>query len=309
VPPSALVGHSIGEYAAACVAGVMSMDDAARLVALRGRLMGALPRGGMLAVGVDQASAVSIAGDALDVAAINGSRQTVLSGEHRAVEAAAAEFARRDIRCTVLKTSHAFHSRMMDAIVPEFEREVARVALRGPEVPVVSTATGAWLSAAQATDPRYWATQLRQPVRFLDALATLWRAPDFAALELGPRATATALARGLASGESRLVVPSMADSAATEVASLLAAVGELWCAGQPVDLAPCISSTPPVWLPGYAFARDRHWIEPSERRATPSGDPSVSLTALLRAQTELLLRQVDVLLDGGHRGSRERGDR
>ena len=181
---------------------------------------------------------------------------------------------------------------MMDPAVPAFEAEVAKVKLSPPCVPIMSSATAAWLSAEEATSPAYWARQLRLPVRFADAVQALWKHRDYVALELGPRATATTLARSLSADRGRqMAVPSMADAPALEQSCLLGAFGQLWAMGATLDLGTVAQRSPPVQIPGYPFARDRHWIE----AAAPQVQDAGSITALLQAQMIVLRKQVALL--------------
>jgi acyl transferase domain-containing protein len=296
IVPAALLGHSIGEYAAACVSGVVGLEDALRLVARRGRMMGDLPPGAMLSVRLAVEDLLPLLEDELDVAAVNGPQLCVASGTFAAIERLQRLLAARQVQCTVLRTSHAFHSSMMDPILPAFQAEVAKVRLSPPRIPILSTATADWLDADTATDPAYWSRQLRMPVRFSDSVQALWKTGDYVTLELGPRAAATTLARRLLSDrEKQLAVPSMGEGVETEQAMLLGAVGQLWACGAGVDLGAVVPKGRPVTLPPYPFERRRHWIEPAASQPAAGGELKVLLEAqmaVLRAQVHLLQRQV-----------------
>jgi acyl transferase domain-containing protein len=292
VRPDALVGHSIGEYAAASIAGVMTLDDALRLVAARGRMMHALPSGAMLSVSLaaDELAPVLETGSRLP--AVNGPRSCVASGAHGAIAALRQLMMDRGIQCGLLRTSHAFHSSMMDPVLTAFEAEVAKVRLDAPQVPIMSTVTARWLTDEEATSPRYWSRQLRLPVRFADAVEALWKHKDYVALELGPRATATTLARRMSTDRSaQVAVPSLSNEPGLEQAALLGATGQLWAMGLAVDLRAVAPEGPPVDLPGYPFKRERHWIEPAahERRDL------AGIKALLQAQGAVLREQAALL--------------
>jgi acyl transferase domain-containing protein len=291
VRPSALVGHSIGEYAAACVAGVMTLEDALHVVAARGRLMAEMPSGAMLSVRLGADALAPLLGGRVDLAAVNGPEACVAAGPRDAIVALEQALSARGVHVVLLRTSHAFHSRMMDPAAAAFERELARVRLSPPQVPIVSTVTGAWMSASEATDPGYWAAQLRRPVRFADALGTLWGDADCVALELGPRATATTLIRTLDPEGARIAIPSLGDGVGTEASALLSAVGQLWALGVEVSLDECIAQAPPAAIPGYPFARERHWVEPPSDHGKAPRD----LRALLQAQMDVLQQQVALL--------------
>ncbi|HEY0602390.1 MAG TPA: type I polyketide synthase, partial [Herpetosiphonaceae bacterium] len=168
VRPGAMLGHSIGEYVAATLAGVLSLADALKLVAARGRLMQQLPGGSMLGVALAESALRPLLGPALDLAAINGPASCVVSGSHAAIEELRAQLAAQGIESRLLHTSHAFHSAAMDAIRAPFAELVGSVRLSPPQSPYLSNLTGGWISAAEATDPRYWARHLRETVRFAD---------------------------------------------------------------------------------------------------------------------------------------------
>jgi acyl transferase domain-containing protein len=185
IEPSCMVGHSIGEFAAACAAGVFSFEEALRLIALRGKLMADLPGGAMLSVRLCERGVLPyLESTELDLAAVNGAASCVVAGPYSAAE----DFVRRleadDIVVKPLHTSHAFHSRMMDPIVPVFQAAVAKVKLNAPSIRILSTVTNDWLSAGEATDPHYWASHLRKPVRFFGAAEQLWKMSDTILLEV-----------------------------------------------------------------------------------------------------------------------------
>jgi acyl transferase domain-containing protein len=194
VKPRAMVGHSLGEYVAACLAGVFSLDDALALVATRGRLMQALPAGAMLAVPLPEAEVTPLLEGRLDVAAVNGPSLCVVAGPTDAVDALEAKLSARGVQARRLHTSHAFHSAMMDPILAPFTDAVRRVRLQAPKLPWVSNVTGTWIEAAQATDPAYWARHLRQPVRFAQGLRELLKDAADVLLEVGPGQTLASLA-------------------------------------------------------------------------------------------------------------------
>ena len=197
VEPAALIGHSLGELAAACLGGVVSFEDGLRLVAERGRLMQAAPAGAMLAVPLPaddvERRLEGFAG--VELAAVNQPDRATVAGGEDAVAAFAAALAADGVAARRLHTSHAFHSAAMDGAVEPFRAAVAAVPLSPPSIPIVSNLTGTWLTDAEATDPAYWARHLRQRVRFADGLATLLADADRVLLEVGPGTTLTTLAR------------------------------------------------------------------------------------------------------------------
>ncbi|NCT68904.1 MAG: amino acid adenylation domain-containing protein [Rhodanobacteraceae bacterium] len=260
--PAALIGHSVGEFVAAVLAGVMSLEDGLRLVARRGRLMAAQPPGAMLSVRLDADALAARLPPALALAAENAPNACVVAGEIADVETLRIALEADGIACRALRTSHAFHSALMDPVLAPFGAEVARVALAAPSIPIVSTATGALLDAGEATAADYWTRHLRRSVRFSRALATLLaRTPDSVLLEVGPRATLTALARQ--QPVRPRTIASLADTPDAEQRAWLGAAGALWCAGAPLDLGRLDrrARRRRVRLPTYPFERQRHWLE------------------------------------------------
>src|SRR5437588_4762341 len=195
VHPQAMIGHSIGEYVAACLAGVFSLEDALALVAARGQMMQKLPGGTMLAVPLSEKQLYPLLNKHLSLAAINGPSRCVVSGPVDNVVELEHQLSQQDVSYQRLHTSHAFHSDMMDPILGSFAEHVKEVSLKPPKVPFVSNLTGTWITAAEATDPGYWARHLRQTVRFAEGIHTLLREPDRLLLEVGPGQTLSTLAR------------------------------------------------------------------------------------------------------------------
>ncbi len=276
VAPEALLGHSVGEYVAACLAGVFSLPDALRLLALRGGLMDALPSGSMLAVAAPAEDlAPLMAGEDLCVAALNEPGRVVLAGSPAAVAALEERLAERGTACRRLETSHAFHSQIVEPVMEPFRRELAGVERRPPERPWVSTLTGAWITPGEAQDPGYWTRQMRAPVRFYDALSVLLEEPDRLLLEVGPGRTLAGFARRHpARREEQSAVSSSpaatASGGGSEQAALVEALGRLWVAGAAIDWTAFHSGggRRRCALPGYPFERQRLWI------AAPAGGSS-----------------------------------
>jgi acyl transferase domain-containing protein/thioesterase domain-containing protein len=269
--PAAMIGHSIGEYVAACLAGVFTLEDALRVVAARGRLMQALPGGAMLAVMADEGHVSSLLErhDTLSLAAVNGASQCVVSGTVEAVGELERELNGSGEACKRLETSHAFHSTMMEPALEEFHQVVARAGLREPHLPWVSNVTGDWITHEEATDAGYWVRHLRHTVRFSDGLCTLLKDEARVLLEIGPGQALASLARSArAKGSAHAVVPSFGPAVgwrgdARETAQLLSAAGQLWVSGVRVDWAGFYAGERRrrVPLPTYPFERQRFWIE------------------------------------------------
>ena len=266
--PRALLGHSLGEYVAACLAGVFTLEDALRLVAARGRLMGETAEGAMLGVALPEADARALLTPGLALAAVNGSAACVVSGEPGEIAALQARLDARGVPARRLAVTRAFHSATMEPILARFEEIVRGVRLDPPRLPVYSNLTGQPLTAAEATDPAYWVRHLRGTVRFMDGLRALAKDPTLALLEVGPGRTLTSLAaRELPGGEGRLAVASMRhadDAAADDATTLREALARLWLAGATPDWkgvhAPARRRV--VALPAYPFERRRHWLDP-----------------------------------------------
>jgi acyl transferase domain-containing protein/glutamate-1-semialdehyde aminotransferase len=265
VIPQATIGHSIGEYVSACLAGVFSLEDALLLVATRGKLMWDLPSGSMLSIRLSAAEIEPRLGADLSIAAINSPSLCVVSGSDEAIEALQIELDTAEIGCRLLHTSHAFHSAMMDEIVAPFAAVVGQVKLSPPQIPFVSTVTGDWVTDAQATDPCYWATHLRQTVKFAPGIQTIWQQPGRVLLEVGPRTTTATLARQQAQDlNAQVAISTLGDRSEREWTAILQALGQLWLHGvsinwQEFDAGETRSRIP---LPTYPFERKRHWIDP-----------------------------------------------
>jgi iturin family lipopeptide synthetase A len=266
VYPQALLGHSVGEYVAACLAGVFSLEDALALVAARGRLMQQLPSGAMLALPLSEQELQPLLDPPLALAAINGPSACVVAGPTAAVEALAERLATQGVEGRMLHVSHAFHSAMMDPILAPFTQHVAQVRLNAPRIPFISCVTGTWITADEATSPAYWSRQLRATVRFADGLRSLLETPDRLLLECGPGQSLTALARRHpARASQHILVASLGrpkDSAA-DAMTLRGALGQIWVSGMPIaweQIAPDQQGRR-IPLPTYPFERERYWID------------------------------------------------
>ena len=260
IEPEAMLGHSVGEFVAACLAGVFSLEDALALVAARGRLVQEMPPGAMLSVPLSEEE-LSL-GPELSLAAVNGPALCTVSGPSEAIEDLERTLREAGRESRRLHTSHAFHSAMIEPAMAPFRDLVARVERRPPSIPFLSNVTGTWIRSGEATDPGYWARHLRQPVRFAPAVAELLAEPRRLLLEVGPGTTLTTLVRRSAgSQEAReRVVPSLPhpQDAGTDSEALLAAAGRLWLAGVPVEME---RTGRKVALPTYPFEGERYWIE------------------------------------------------
>ncbi|HEV2735793.1 MAG TPA: aminotransferase class III-fold pyridoxal phosphate-dependent enzyme, partial [Longimicrobiaceae bacterium] len=290
IRPAAMIGHSLGEYTAACLAGVFRLEDALRMVALRALRIDALPGGVMLAVPLAEAELRGILPAGVDLAAVNTPGSCVAAGPAAEVEALEAVLAERGVASRRLQTSHAFHSRMVAPVAAELERLLAGCELRAPEIPFVSNVTGSWITDDEACSPAYWARHLCEPVRFAAGLDTLGRESGWAALEVGP---GQALGRwasqhASAAGEEPAVFASLRPprSGTADGRFVLEALGGLWSAGVEVDWAAFSRDERRrrVALPTYPFERERFWVErprrapeapPSDPRSTQGGERAI----------------------------------
>ncbi len=263
IHPVAMIGHSVGEFVAAVIGGVMSLADGARLVARRGRLMQALPAGSMLSVRMEAGKLAALLPDTLSLAAENAPTACVVSGQSADIEAFRAVLEASGIACRLLHTSHAFHSAMMDPVLEPFRREVEAIHLSASVLPIASTLTGAMLGDAEATSADYWTSHLRGTVRFSTALQGLLAEPGHAFLEIGPRATLSLLARQHPQARGRVALATLTDAPAGERTAWLDAIGQLWSIGAPVaiDAIDRREHRHRLRLPTYPFERKRHWIE------------------------------------------------
>jgi phthiocerol/phenolphthiocerol synthesis type-I polyketide synthase E len=282
IQPEAMVGHSIGEYVAACLAGVFSLPDALALVAARGQLMQELPPGAMLSVALSEEELAPLLDARLSVAAVNAPGLTVVAGPVDAVEGLQARLQARGVAHRALHTSHAFHSEMMDPILAPFTERVRRVKLSAPRIPYLSNVTGTWVTAQEATNPAAWANHLRSPVRFASALQTL--SSNHVLLEVGPGRTLSTFA----SRHTGLRVPATAvtslphpEEKTPDAAVARAALGRLWMAGVDVDWAAVHAgaSRQRVSLPTYPFERKRYWVSPDGPRTQAAAPAPVDTQA------------------------------
>ncbi len=279
VAPKAMIGHSLGEYVAACIAGVFSRNVALRILSARARMMQDLPAGAMLAVRLPEADVVSLLGERLSIAALNSPGMTVVSGPFDAIDALLAMLDEKKVMYRRLATSHAFHSAMLDPMLPGFAEVVGSVQMCPPQVPFVSSLTGTWITDEQATDPDYWVQQVRRAVRFSSGIAELMQDPANILLEVGPGQTLSTLARQHPSKQAgQEIVASLKseenarqDQRSLDLKSMLEAAGRIWTAGGSLDWAGFHGNEERyrVPLPTYPFERQRYWIDSPLAEITP----------------------------------------
>ena len=337
--PETMIGHSLGEYVAATLAGIFTLDDALHLLAVRGRLIQSMPGGKMLAVVLPEEEVKPMLAEGLSLAAVNGPKLCVLSGPDGVVDALRKKLNGEGIVCRELKTSHAFHSDMMEPILAEFETEVRKVPRNKPQIPIVSSLHGRLATDEEWTDPGYWSAQLRRTVRFADAVGTLLNVPTLALLEVGPGQTLTTLARQNPAKQpgQPTIYSSPRTCKDSEAIEFLNAAGQLWLAGVSIDLGALNGGSPRlrVPLPTYPFERQRYWIpaqgvaasayangssatsETNELEAlvhaadvTDTGaPPSSELEALIEEQLRIMGKQIETLRYVANAGGSAAGTR
>ncbi|MBQ4862182.1 SDR family NAD(P)-dependent oxidoreductase [Pseudoalteromonas sp. MMG013] len=267
ITPKAMIGHSLGEYVAACLAGVFSLQDATYLVATRGRVMQKQTPGSMLAVALSEQELISSLDEHIDIAAINGAQQCVVSGPSDAIATFTQKMSEQNVRTSSLVTSHAFHSAMMTPAMEEFADALNNVTFNAPSIRIISNLTGSWVNAQKIQTPQYWLDHIREPVRFFGGLQQLAKISNCILLEVGPGAVLTKLARrGLANKVPVIdTLPSKGDvkSASHAVSEALA---KLWENGLHIDWHAYYSDEKlqRVSLPGYAFSKQKFWIEATD---------------------------------------------
>ena len=286
--PAAMIGHSLGEYVAACLSGVFSLEDALKLVAQRGKLMQAQPRGDMLAVSLSENDLRPYLDPSLELAVVNAPERCVVSGTAEAIKELkealnnkGPDNSGRDVPYTLLHTSHAYHSKMMDGAIEPLKEFIEQIQLNTPTIPFISNVTGTWITEKDATDPDYWARHLRQTIRFSEGIQALLSA-SYALIEVGPGQVLSTLARQNITEKdnscpiiSTLRHPQSKDD---DEAFFLNSIGRMWVSGIDVNWRMLQGNegrgrTP---LPGYPFERQRFWIKPTASYL-PLGEQTVPM--------------------------------
>ena len=269
VKPAAMVGHSMGENTAACLAGVMSFEDCIELVLLRGRLFDTVPAGGMLSISLPLDQVQALISDDLDIASVNAPNLTAVSGPQAALDALSAKLSQQDIDHQRIQIDIAAHSRMLDGILNDYRAFLGKLTLNPPQIPVMSNRTGAVLTDAQATDPDYWAGQLRNTVHFADCINTLAKVPNRVFLEVGPGKALSSLAQMAPDVAPNQVLSSLRhpEQDVADDSYFFGVIGRLWACGVNADWDQ-------IWgeakrnrlpLPTYAYQRSRYFIEPGKQ--------------------------------------------
>jgi phthiocerol/phenolphthiocerol synthesis type-I polyketide synthase E len=289
VEPSLLIGHSLGEYVAACLADSIALEDALKLTVIRGRLMQNTAPGAMLSLPLGESEARFFVDEEIALAAVNGPAQCVLSGSTQAMDRMHRRLEAEGIYARPLPVQRAFHSSVMDPILPEFLSHLQQIALSPPRVPWQSNLTGNAISGEDAVDPQYWCRQLRSTVRFLDNVTAARSIDGAILLEVGPQNTLQKMANKLPASHRSAALSSLSGPRG-EYASLLVAAGEMWSRGTPVDWAAFYNPKGHhrQSLPTYPFERQRCWIPRSasgsvgtpdrqQEAGTPPSEPSLAV--------------------------------
>lgn len=284
--PEALIGHSLGEYVAACVAGVFSLEEGLRWVARRGRLMQQMAPGAMLSVGLSPVCLQEELEEGLEIAAINAPALCVVSGEPAKMATLQAKLEQQNIPCEPLNTSHAFHSVAIEPILHQFRTLAQEISLAPPQIPIISNVTGDWLTSEDAIDPDYWVRHLRQPVQFAQGLQCIGQLRDrnggqpttnnqqpnsYIFLEVGPGKALYSLAKTCL--KQYTVIHSLPHPQDSQPAMMVLqkALAQLWTFGAPVNWRNVCADQKHrrIPLPTYPFERQRHWIEPDSLALEP----------------------------------------
>jgi acyl transferase domain-containing protein len=277
--PAAMIGHSVGEYVASVLAGVMTLEEALKLSVARGSLMRGLPAGAMLSVPLPESELLPILEGGLSLAAVNAPSSCVVSGNTEQIDRLEDHLNEMELICRRLQTTRAFHSEMMEPIVQVFGEQVRKIRLRPPQIPYISNVTGTWIKNDEAVNPDYWAKHLRQTVRFSDGLSELMREPKRILLEVGPGQTLSRLARRQPARKAEqlaLATMNQRESGKSDLEYLLTTLGKLWVAGADIQWPNFYQGQRRrrIPLPTYPFERKRYWIEPEQKKVRTFGQAS-----------------------------------
>ncbi len=269
IKPSAMIGHSVGEYTAACIAGVFSLEDALFILSKRAKIMQQQVPGSMLSVRCGENDIKEYLNDDISLAAINSPKLIVLSGETEKIKALSEKLSGKNIENKMLFTSHAYHSKLMEPAIEPFISEFSNINLNKPNIPFISSLSGTWITDAQATTPSYWAAQLRNAVRFSNGVSELQNKNNIVMIELGPgRALSTMASQHRNEKVIQTVVTTLTqpNENSDDVSNFLSAVGKLWLAGVKINWNGFhLSKRRRLHLPTYQFDRKSYWIEPPKK--------------------------------------------
>ncbi len=293
VKPVGMIGHSIGEFAALCLSGAVSLEDSLRIVSYRGKFMQSVEEGSMLSVGATEDELQSYLGDEISLAAVNSPKSCVISGTKEAIDRVEKELTEKNIFCRKLKTSHAFHSAMMDRILSKFSEVMHGVTFSTPTIPFISGVTGKWIKEEELKSPAYWSNQLRQAVRFADGMSELLKDPARIFLEVGPGNGLCVLAgqnKGQETVGNETIFASVRHIKQTEsdMVFMLRTLGQLWLRGTAIDWKGFYADERRfrMPLPTYPFERKRYWLEGAKDSGTEKELPTVDSAKLEKLEAE-----------------------
>ncbi|MCG9793503.1 polyketide synthase [Flavobacterium algicola] len=305
IQPTAICGHSIGEFVGGVLAGIFSLEDALHLIALRGQMVNELPTGNMLSVRMSEEELLAILPKTLSLAAVNSPVLCVVAGEASEILSFSKILQQAEIANKQLFTSHAFHSHMMDAAVEPFETAVRKIKLGTPSLPITSSVTGTWLTDEEATDPTYWSNHMREAVRYSPAAKTLLKLDDPTFLEVGPGQTLTALTKQHGAGNMIAAYTSLPlpKENGNDYQSILTTMGELWLRGFEPDWQAFYKDQQRqlIALPSYVFDRKPCWIDPPKSApiaalATKNEQLSIEAPLVTEPTNDLLpMRKITIL--------------
>jgi acyl transferase domain-containing protein/thioesterase domain-containing protein len=290
IRPAAMIGHSAGEYVAACLSGVLTLSDALAIVTLRGRLFEQVPEGSLVSVGLPEAELEDLIGRDLDIAAVNGPGACVVSGTNEKIAALTEKLAARGIQTSRLRINVAAHSLLLDGVLGRFRELLERLTYGKPAIPCISNLRGGWAFGSDMMTAEYWVRHMRECVRFGDGIATCLDAPNRILLEVGPGQSLGALAEFASGRHDPLAVLASSAHAKeqdSDAAFALATAGALWCHGAAIDWTAIRGghNARRVSLPTYAFERRYHWIEPGKDVTAAERSPDVpALTRIARRE-------------------------
>ena len=282
VEPSAVIGHSLGEYTAACIAGMLHLDDALRLVVARGTLMEEMPAGRMLAVRLPEAELTPLLSSGLDLAAVNGPNSCVVAGSPEEVVAFARTLGTRQIAHRYLDTDKAFHSAHVEDILPAFLKVTANIQLRAPLIPLLSNLTGDWIDPQQALDPVYWVKHMRATVRFANGVRRMSEDGEkWVALEVGPGNTLGGFIRQQRKVSVHMTRLRLRTNCTNESRTACETLAQFWLAGQRIDWEQYYTGEHRcrIPIPAYPFQRKRCWIDPKSSPVKAQGSTAATAAA------------------------------
>ncbi|MGH7486658.1 MAG: acyltransferase domain-containing protein, partial [bacterium] len=292
IQPTAMIGHSVGEYVAGCLSGVFTLEDALMLVARRGALVQEQPNGAMVAVRLPEKELASRLNGGLSIAAINSPGLCVVAGPYDLVGALEEQLRGEGVMVRRLQTSHAFHSAMMEPVLAPFAELLRRVNLRGPKIPYISNVTARWITESEAKTPAYWAGHVRETVRFADGIAEFMKDPKNLLLEVGPGQTLSQAARQHPERlPEQTVLSSLPVAGVEELRGILETLGRLWMTGVSLDWQAFYANErrKRTVLPGYPFERRRYWpasiptVRALPTSAPPAGPPQPTTSIEVQA--------------------------